>query len=301
MFKMFRPLNGLFEPSAIQQLTDGRFVVVEDEKDHPLSLLTIEGDGILKEALFPADDAVATTLGALADLEGLSADARGNVYAVTSHSRTSKGEEKRSREKLVRFRVEGNCITAAHTITNLKAALTTAYPVLAEAAAVVEVKAQQGLNIEALEMAPDGRRLYIGFRGPLWQERALLAALDNPDAAFAGEEPLRLAANLVTLDLDGQGLRSMAWVAALGGYLMVSGPVAREGEAFRLWFWAGPGEAAARPVGIDGLSGLAHCEGIATAAIGGRTGLILVSDDGDRDAGRPASFAWLEFSQIRIG
>ena len=298
---MFRPLNGLFEPSAIQQLADGRFVVVEDEKDHPFSLLTITGDNAVTEALVPADDAVATTLGGLADLEGLSADARGNIYAVTSHSRTGKGEEKRSREKLVRFRVESNRITAAQAVTSLKAALTTAHAVLAEAAAVVEVKAQQGLNIEALEMAPDGRRLYIGFRGPLCQGRAILAALDNPDAVFAGSETPAIAPGLITLDLGGQGLRAMAWVATLGGYLMVSGPVAKEGEPFRLWFWPGVAQATARPVEVDGLPGLAHCEGIATATIGGRSGLILVSDDGDREAGRPASFAWLDPGQIRIG
>jgi hypothetical protein len=29
----FRPLTGICEPSAIQQLPDGRFPVVEDEKD----------------------------------------------------------------------------------------------------------------------------------------------------------------------------------------------------------------------------------------------------------------------------
>jgi len=38
----FRPLTGTFEPSAIQQLLDGRFLVVEDEKSHPLSLVTLD-------------------------------------------------------------------------------------------------------------------------------------------------------------------------------------------------------------------------------------------------------------------
>ncbi len=33
----FSSLTGLYEPSAIQQLPDGRFLVVEDEKDHPFS------------------------------------------------------------------------------------------------------------------------------------------------------------------------------------------------------------------------------------------------------------------------
>jgi hypothetical protein len=32
--------TGIYEPSAIQQLPDGRFLVVEDEKEHPLSLVT---------------------------------------------------------------------------------------------------------------------------------------------------------------------------------------------------------------------------------------------------------------------
>ena len=50
----FRPLPGIFEPSAIQQLPDGRFLVVEDEKDHPLSLVTIGADGSVKTVALTA-------------------------------------------------------------------------------------------------------------------------------------------------------------------------------------------------------------------------------------------------------
>jgi hypothetical protein len=32
---MFLELTGIHEPSAIQQLEDGRFLVVEDEKKYP--------------------------------------------------------------------------------------------------------------------------------------------------------------------------------------------------------------------------------------------------------------------------
>ena len=50
----FHPLTGLHEPSAIQQLPDGRFLVVEDEKSHPLSLLTISAAGrVASHALMP--------------------------------------------------------------------------------------------------------------------------------------------------------------------------------------------------------------------------------------------------------
>ena len=41
----FRPLTGIYKPSAIQQLPDRRFLVVEDEKSHLLSLVAIGADG----------------------------------------------------------------------------------------------------------------------------------------------------------------------------------------------------------------------------------------------------------------
>ena len=44
----FVPLTGLYEPSAIQQLPDGRFLVVEDEKEHSLSLVSLDASGKVK-------------------------------------------------------------------------------------------------------------------------------------------------------------------------------------------------------------------------------------------------------------
>ena len=37
---IFQPLTGIYEPSAVQQLPDGRFLVVEDEKQHPFSVFS---------------------------------------------------------------------------------------------------------------------------------------------------------------------------------------------------------------------------------------------------------------------
>jgi len=41
----FQTLTGIYEPSAIQQIADGRFLVVEDEKQYPFSLVTITPAG----------------------------------------------------------------------------------------------------------------------------------------------------------------------------------------------------------------------------------------------------------------
>jgi hypothetical protein len=51
----FQPLTNLYEPSAIQQLPDGRFLVVEDEKDHSFSLATLSASGdVSTKSLGPA-------------------------------------------------------------------------------------------------------------------------------------------------------------------------------------------------------------------------------------------------------
>ena len=91
----FLSLTGSYEPSAIHQLPDGRFLIVEDEKDHPFSLVAIDPDGDvsstpLRRGLFEAFD----SFWKLDDLEGIVLDRSGNIYAITSHSRDGDGDEK---------------------------------------------------------------------------------------------------------------------------------------------------------------------------------------------------------------
>ena len=127
----FLPLPGIYEPSAIQQLPDGRFLVVEDEKQFPLSLFSIRSDGRVdsRPVMRDADD----PLGKLDDLEGLTLDTAGHVYAITSHSRTGDGEEKKSRNKLLRFRIDDDRLVSGAVVTDLKPVLTATHPLLAEA------------------------------------------------------------------------------------------------------------------------------------------------------------------------
>lgn len=294
---MFLTLTGIFEPSAIQQLPDGRFLVAEDEKEHPFALITLLPAGAISSVPLEIS---AEDVGKLDDLEGLTIDAKGNLYAITSHSRNSNGEEKKARDKLVRFRVEGSRMVSPIVLTNLKASLTAAHPVLAKAATVLDVKAAGGLNIEALEMTPDGQHLLIGFRSPLLDGKAILAQLDNPANAFDSGAALRISTTLITLNLSGHGLRSLSWIPALNGYLLVSGPVAKEQVQFRLWFWSGQPGAPARAATVEGLAGFEHAEGVTPAIIGGQSKIMIVSDDGSRMEGRPAQFLILDPQQIRI-
>jgi len=302
---IFLTLAGIYEPSAIQQLPDGRFLLVEDEKKHPFSLITINPDGSvsstpLKAGLFePGDD-----FWKLDDLEGLALDRSGFIYALTSHSRDGDGDVKKSRDKLVRFRVEGDRVVSPMVSKGLKLALVAMHPVLAHAAGIRDVKNGGGLNIEALEITPgnppDKQTLLIGFRSPLLDGRAIIACVENPSALFETGEPPRIAAKLETLDLGGNGIRGMSYIPSLGGYLLISGPVAREKVHFQLWFWSGQSGKPARRVTAPGLPGFEHAEGVSPAVIDGRQRIIIVSDDGSRAEGRYARYLLLDPAQLQI-
>jgi hypothetical protein len=298
---MFQPLTGIYEPSAVQQLPDGRFLVVEDEKQHPFSVFSIGADGTVGSAPVgpdsPDDD---PAFWKLDDLEGLALDPAGLVCAITSHSRNGDGEEKKSRHKLVRFRLAGDRVVERRVVTGLKPALVAAHPVLARAAEIIDVKADGGFSIEALEFSADQRRLLIGLRSPLLDNRAIVASVENPAAMFETGEPPRIATPLDTLDLDGNGIRGMCHIPALGGYLVVGGPVARKPVQFQLWFWSGGRGAPARRVTVEGLAGFEHAEGVSPAIINGRQQIVIVSDDGSRDEGRCARYLLLDPAQLRI-
>lgn len=296
---MFIALNGIYEPSAIQQLPDGRFLVAEDEKDFPFSLLSIHPDGSTRVEPM-AFNSGENDVGKLDDLEGLTTDNAGFVYAITSHSRNSKGEEKKSRDKLVRFRVEGNRLASPRVVNDLKDSLAARHPILAKAAAIADVKGDGGFNIEALEFSADQRNLMIGFRSPLNAGHALVAVIRNPAAMFEPGTAPDVAPELIRLDLGGHGLRGMSWISSLQGYLLISGPVAKEQTQFRLWFWSGEVNAKPRRAEVEGLPGFEHAEGVTPAIIDGKPRIVIVSDDGSREEGRPARYLLLAPEQIRI-
>ncbi|MBV5307395.1 MAG: DUF3616 domain-containing protein [Desulfobulbaceae bacterium] len=301
LINIFILLAGIYEPSAIQQLPDGRFLVVEDEKKHPFSLVTINPDGnVSATPLSPGASEAEEDFWKLDDLEGLALDRSGYIYALTSHSRDGDGDEKKSRNKLVRFRLEGDRVVSPTVVKGLKKALVATHPILAHAAEIEDVKKDGGLNIEALEISPDQQTLLVGFRSPLLENRAIIASIENPSAIFETGEPPRIAAKLETLDLGGNGIRAMSYIPLLGGYLIVSGPVAREQIHFQLWFWSGQSGTPARHVTAPEVQGFEHAEGVSPAIIDGRQRIMIVSDDGSREEGRFARYLLLDPAQLKI-
>jgi len=298
---VLKPLTGLYEPSAILQLADGRFLVVEDEKAHPFSLVSISAQGgVSSSPLTPGFFESADSFWKLDDLEGLTIDRSGAICAITSHSRDGEGDQKKSREKLVRFRIEGNRVVEQKLAKGLKSALIAKHPVLAAAAELSDVKGSGGLNVEALEFSADQQHLLVGLRSPLLDKRAIIACIENPTGLFENDEPPRVSARLETLDLGGHGIRGMTYFPCYNGFLVIGGPVSREPVPFRLWFWSGAPSTPARRVDIPGLSGIECAEGICPALIDGQQKIIIVSDDGNRSAGRFARYLILDPGELQI-
>ena len=90
-------------------------------------------------------------------------------------------------------RIDGDRVVDPKVVDGLRHALTTRHAVLAAAAGVRDVKASGGLNVEGLELSADQQRLWIGFRSPLHDGRALIACVENPAAVFQSDEAPRMA------------------------------------------------------------------------------------------------------------
>ena len=106
---------------------------------------------------------------------------------------------------------------------------------------------------------PDDQAMFIGFRNPIPEGKALLVPLLNPREVVRGQRA-RLG-DPVLLDLAGQGIRSLSWWR--GRYLIIAGEHG-EGGTSHLYSWSGQGPAARVPaVDLQGFNAeaLLHARG----------------------------------------
>lgn len=220
-----------------------------------------------------------------ADLEG-AARVGELVYWITSHGRNVKGKECPSRQRLfattgavsngvVQLQPVGQPYT--HLLQDLIADPRLSHFNLA-AAAKLPPKTYGALNIEGLTATHEGH-LWIGFRSPVPEGRALLVPLLNPAEVIKGQ-PARLGEPLL-LALDGRGIRSIeSW---RGQYLIIAG--SRDGTGHsKLYLWGG-GVDKPRRLEQPGLTGL-NPEALAEFSEARDADLLVVSDDGNLLVGK---------------
>ena len=139
-----------------------------------------------------------------------------------------------------------------------------------EQAAALAPKAEGGLNIEGMTVTRDGRSVWIGFRNPRPEGKALLVPLHNPLEVVEGA---RAEFGLpVLLDLGGLTVRVVSlWH---GRYVIGAGSAGNERDPARLYSWDGATEATLIPLDLHGLN--------LEAMVGfeQEKELLLLSDDG---------------------
>ncbi|MFE1597354.1 DUF3616 domain-containing protein [Methylobacterium sp. ID0610] len=290
--------EGLCEASGAVPYPPGsfgdRFLVVNDE-DNVLRLYRSEESGPAL-ALDGADLGPAFGLGTGRDAPKADLEAAtwlgDDLVVIRSHSRTDRGEAREPRRQVMAVSVAGASGALALTpkgraFQRLAEAFSDLDPLFAERIALDVPKQadlspkQRGFNIEGLAPGPDARSLLIGLRNPLDAERhAIVVPLENPAEVLAGGAAPRLG-KPTGLDLEGRGIRDIAFAPQARTYLIVAGGTGRD-EAFDLYRWSG--EPGAAPVRVPGaaeiLAAIPHFqpEGLLLAPDASRARLL--SDDG---------------------
>jgi hypothetical protein len=216
------------------------------------------------------------------DVEGVSF-ADGHYYLIGSHGLSKKAAEfQPSRFFVYRFRVDAETgmpgfpfgvETPAPEVErsdHLRAVIA-GTPELQKYAE--KPLGEHGVNIEGLAVRDE--RLFLGFRGPVLNGKALVLSV-NIDAAF-GNAPARPQVFPISLG-DGMGVRDLAVVA--DGFLVLSGPEADEPSEAGLFFWDGRSAAPARLGMLEGVPDHAKPEALLVLAEDMETYRLLIMSDG---------------------
>jgi hypothetical protein len=272
--------EGICDASAAIALTDRAFVAASDEDSRlRIYLKDRSGPPIWSTDLarfLEVDPKHPET-----DIEG-AARVGDLIFWVTSHGRNQQGEARESRRRFFATRVEGEgadvLVSPVGVPYRRLLEDLAAHPGLADLdltrASARAPKEEGALNIEGLASGPDGS-VWIGFRNPIPEGRAVLVQLLNPGRVIEGE-PARLG-EVVRLRLAGRGIREIIWSGR--DYVIVAGSHDGKGKS-RIYRWAGPGGEPWRPGKVD-LQGF-NAEAMVFFPGAGDAASHLLSDDGSR-------------------
>ncbi len=291
----------VYEPSGVEQLPDGRLLLVEDEATRAINLLTIADDGSLIEDAF-TDLKLTREIGRrLNDLEGLSVGENGYIYAITSHSKNRSGKRNKDREILLRFRIKGNNLGDVNYYTSLTDTLHAASEVTAE------IKAQTGydidfgeLNIEGLAYFKQENELLLGLRRPTANNLSIIIPIKNPTDIFDNQTN-PIFGKPVLLDMKGGGIRGLTYDSILNTFLIVNEVRNPEGNNYsKLWSWGGKADDQPQQIELPDIINMNNVEAVDSIMVQGKPYLLLMSDEGDEKKKRPAKYLMLDYKQLLL-
>ena len=291
--------NGVYEPSAVQQLPDGKLLIAEDEPNHAFSIVSIDPSGrfIEDEAL---DTRVITGFKRrLSDLEALARDDEGFIYALTSHSRTRKGNRSPDREHLMRFKIQDGNVLGLTSYDNLTQVLETDHKLhdLIRERTKAEVSFEE-INIEGMAFDPVKKRLVLGFRDPEFNNMALVAFISNPKDVFERNVQPEFD-EVAILDIDGGGIRSLNYDPVLKNYVIANEVKDENGQKFsQLWTWSGNPTDEPQKISLPNLQHITNVEAVDSITVNGKPQMILMGDEGNASQKITAKYMLVDYSQL---
>ncbi|NUP13921.1 MAG: DUF3616 domain-containing protein [Polyangiaceae bacterium] len=197
-----------------------------------------------------------------ADIEG-GARLGDRIYWITSHGRNKNGVLEESRYRFFATDINGSVPDVSFEVPGryeslLEEMLESSNWLAphAEVIALLDERSQldedtvedlapkiNGTCIEGLAAAPtatDAQRLLIGFRNPLYESKAIVVTLLNPDAVLT-QQTTPTFGEAILLDLAGLGVRAMTYSPFHDAVIIVAGAPTADG-AFKLYKWKGTAE-----------------------------------------------------------
>jgi len=297
--RVIKQLNGVYEPSAAQQLANGSVIVLEDEVSRALSLLVFDSQENLLEDAIRDQQLNAQLNESFDDLEGVALSNDSVIYATTSFSRTSKGKQRANREKLLRLSFDENGDLLKKDVYT-KFAASIEQSDFFKAIKSQDDKVELGdINIEGLSFNKDKTQLLFGFKEPLVNDLSIILHLENPQQVLDGSEQPIISGAAMLLDLQGGGIRSLFYDDQLAGYLIANevnyggGP-----KQSQLWFWRGGKQQMPVALSLPEVADMKNIEAITAVKLAGESKILLMSDDGSRKKKRPAHYAVIEYAEI---
>ena len=291
--------NGVYEPSAVQQLPDGKLLIAEDEPNHAFSIISID-----KTGRFIEDEALDTRVitgfkRRLSDLEALARDDEGFIYALTSHSRTRKGNRSPDREHLMRFKIQDGNVLGLTSYDNLTQVLETDHKLhdLIRERTKAEVSFEE-INIEGMAFDPVKKRLVLGFRDPEFNNMALVAFISNPKDVFERNAQPEFD-EVAVLDIDGGGIRSLNYDPMLKNYVIANEVKDENGQKFsQLWTWSGNPTDEPQKISLPNLQHITNVEAVDSITVNGKPQMILMGDEGNASQKITAKYMLVDYSQL---
>ena len=291
--------NGVFEPSAVQQLPDGKLLIAEDEPNHAFSIISID-----KTGRFVEDEALDTRVitgfkRRLSDLEALARDEEGFIYALTSHSRTRKGNRSPDREHLMRFKIQDGNVLGLTSYDNLTQVLETDHKLhdLIRERTKAEVSFDE-INIEGMAFDPVKKRLVLGFRDPEFNNMAFVAFISNPKDVFERNAKPEFD-EVAVIDIDGGGIRSLNYDPVLKTYVIANEVKDENGQKFsQLWTWSGNPTDEQQKISLPNLQHITNVEAVDSITVNGKPQMILMGDEGNASQKITAKYMLVDYSQL---